>query len=195
MRCFFNVCLARSAAFTRWLWGSTNCHLHCFVFWKAFSGRAAWLSVTFNFGLCPCASILSNMFFELSPQLSHLLGHLLLLLLQLDQTSNTSRQKNNLPANQKGYNTFETTVEKLSTRRIQICQVYFCKIYFWPPFKIMSKQKYTRQIWVRLVEYSSFKVSDPSQVPLIDGKLYFSHLRKSSWFACTRKYRVRVYQQ
>ena len=52
------------------------------------------------------------------------------LYIQLDWTSNTSRQKNNLPANQKGYDTFETTVGKLSARRIQICCVYFCKIHF-----------------------------------------------------------------
>ena len=32
--------------------------------------------------------------------------------------------KNNLQANQKGYDTFETTVGKLSARRIQICRVY-----------------------------------------------------------------------
>ena len=34
--------------------------------------------------------------------------------------------KNNSPANQKGYDTFETTVGKLSARRIQICFDYFC---------------------------------------------------------------------
>ena len=52
------------------------------------------------------------------------------LYLQLNWTSITSRQKNNLPANQKGYDTFETTtVGKLSARRIQICFEYFCKIY------------------------------------------------------------------
>ena len=45
---------------------------------------------------------------------------------QLDWTSNTSRQKNNLPTNQKGYGTCETTVEKLSARKIQICGDYFC---------------------------------------------------------------------
>ena len=37
---------------------------------------------------------------------------------QLDWTSNTSRQKINLPANQKGYDKSETTDEKLSARRI-----------------------------------------------------------------------------
>ena len=46
--------------------------------------------------------------------------------LQLDWTSNTSRQKINLPTNQKGYDKSETTDEKLSARRIQICRVYFC---------------------------------------------------------------------
>ena len=33
--------------------------------------------------------------------------------------------KINLPANQKGYNTFETTAGKLSARRIQIFRIYF----------------------------------------------------------------------
>ena len=47
-------------------------------------------------------------------------------LLQLDWNSNTSRRKINLPANQKGYDTFETTVGKLSVRRIQIYPDYFC---------------------------------------------------------------------
>ena len=37
-----------------------------------------------------------------------------------------SRQKNNLPVTQKGYDTFETTVGKLSARRIQIFRDYFC---------------------------------------------------------------------
>ena len=32
----------------------------------------------------------------------------------------------NLPTNQKGYDTFETTVGKLSARRIQIYPGYFC---------------------------------------------------------------------
>ena len=38
----------------------------------------------------------------------------------------TSRQKINLPKNQKEYDTLETTVGKLSARRIQICFDYFC---------------------------------------------------------------------
>ena len=49
----------------------------------------------------------------------------------------------------------------------------------------MPKQKQTRQIWIRLVEYSSSKVSDPSEaevcvcvtglqrLPRIVGKLIF----------------------
>ena len=37
----------------------------------------------------------------------------------------------------------------------------------------MPKQKYTRQNWIRLVEYSSAEVSDPSEGPRIDGKLIF----------------------
>ena len=50
--------------------------------------------------------------------------------LQLDCLCNTSRQKINLPTNQRGYDTFETTVGKLSARRIQICEVYFSVIIF-----------------------------------------------------------------
>ena len=37
-----------------------------------------------------------------------------------------AHEKINLPANQKGYNTFEATVGKLSARRIQIYPDYFC---------------------------------------------------------------------
>ena len=40
--------------------------------------------------------------------------------------SATHRRIINLPTNQKGYDTFETTVGKLSTRRIQIYSDYFC---------------------------------------------------------------------
>ena len=35
----------------------------------------------------------------------------------------------------KGYNNFEATIGKLSVRRIKICLVYFCKIYFWSLFQ------------------------------------------------------------
>ena len=43
-------------------------------------------------------------------------------------------RKNNLLANQKGYDNPEATVGKLLAMRIQFCLVYFCKIYFWPLF-------------------------------------------------------------
>ena len=46
--------------------------------------------------------------------------------LQLDCFSWRRTRIINLPANQKGYDTFETTVGKLSTRRIQIYPDYFC---------------------------------------------------------------------
>ena len=36
MRWFLNDWITRSAAFTQLLWGSTNCHLHSFVFKKCF---------------------------------------------------------------------------------------------------------------------------------------------------------------
>ena len=38
--------------------------------------------------------------------------------------------KNDLPTNQKGYNTFETTVGKLLAKKIQIFLNYLCKIHF-----------------------------------------------------------------
>ena len=37
----------------------------------------------------------------------------------------------------------------------------------------MVPTKGTRQIWIRLVEYCSSEVSDPSEVPWIVGKLIF----------------------
>ena len=40
-------------------------------------------------------------------------------------------------------------------------------------FKIMPKQKSTGQNRIRPVEYPSFEVSDPSEVPRINGKLIF----------------------
>ena len=56
--------------------------------------------------------------------------------MQLDWTFITSQQKINLPANQKGYDTFETTVGKPSVRRIQICFDYFL---FRPYFEIYNE--------------------------------------------------------
>ena len=38
----------------------------------------------------------------------------------------------------------------------------------------MSKQKWTKQKWIRLVEYSFAEVSDPFEVPQFDCKLVFS---------------------
>ena len=37
----------------------------------------------------------------------------------------------------------------------------------------MITEKYTQQIWIRLVKYSSSKVSGPSEVPQFVGKLTF----------------------
>ena len=101
------------------------------------------------------------------------LDYLLPVRLQLDWTSITSRQKINLPANQKGYDTVETTVGKLSARRIQICVGYFCLgIILKVVLNNFQNIAYT-QIWIRLVGYSSFEVLDPSEVPRIDSKLIF----------------------
>ena len=45
---------------------------------------------------------------------------------QLDCLSATRTRIINLPTNQKGYDTFETTVGKVSARRIRFCPVHFC---------------------------------------------------------------------
>ena len=79
--------------------------------------------------------------------------------------------------NRKGYGNSETTVGKLLTRRSQIFQVFLCDhiltSYFLKQVKTWPKQKYTRQIWIRLVEYSPAEVSDPSEGPRFVRKLIF----------------------
>ena len=62
--------------------------------------------------------------------------------------------------------------ENPDLRGIIFCD-HFLTSYFFKQVKISSQQKYTTQILIRLVEYSSFGVSDPSEVPRIDGKLFF----------------------
>ena len=85
--------------------------------------------------------------------------------------------KNIFSANQRSYDKSETTDEKLSARRIQIYWVFF-SYHFWPHFlkqvKAWPQQKYNQQIWIRFIEYSSSKVSDPSEVPRFVFKLFFS---------------------
>ena len=74
-----------------------------------FEGTASQLAMHFGTGLGP-----SPRWHQRRCQLSRL-------------SSLRSRwQKINLPTNQKGYDTFETSVGKLSRRRIQICFDYFC---------------------------------------------------------------------
>ena len=50
----------------------------------------------------------------------------------------------------------------------------FLTSYFLKQVKTWCQQKYTQQIWIRLVEYSSSKVSGPSKVPRFVSKLIFS---------------------
>ena len=52
-------------------------------------------------------------------------------IVQLDCRSARRTRKTNLPMNQRGYDNSTTTVGMLSTRRIQICCDYFCKVNFW----------------------------------------------------------------
>ena len=49
--------------------------------------------------------------------------------LEVDWTPNMSQQRINLPVNQKGWDNSETTIGKLSVRKIQIYRVFFGKIY------------------------------------------------------------------
>ena len=71
------------------------------------------------------------------------------------------------------YDKSKTTNEKLSMKRIEICLIQFCVIHVDPPFKInfqiMSEHHCTKQNWIRLVELFYVEVSDPSEVPRIDG--------------------------
>ena len=61
-------------------------------------------------------------------------------LLQLDWMSKTSRQKNNLPTNQKGDDNSKTTVGRLLARRIQIyCVDFLSKQYFESYIEKLSK--------------------------------------------------------
>ena len=48
----------------------------------------------------------------------------------------------------------------------------FVDLLFLKQVKIWSQQKGTRQIWIRLIKYSSFEVSDPSEVPWINGNFF-----------------------
>ena len=77
----------------------------------------------------------------------------------------------------KGCDDFETTVEKLLARRIQIFWVQFCVIHFDLFFKITlqitPEQKCTQQNQIRLVEYSCTKVSGPSEMHRFVRELIF----------------------
>ena len=84
---------------------------------------------------------------------------------------------NQLPTNKKGYDNSETTFGKLSARRIQIYCDRFCLGIILKDilnnFQNIAQTKKPRQIWIRLVKYSSSKVSDPSEVPRILAKWFF----------------------
>ena len=46
-------------------------------------------------------------------------------------------------------------------------------LFFQNNFQNNARKRYTRQIQVRLVEYSCAEVSESSEVPWFDGKLFF----------------------
>ena len=51
---------------------------------------------------------------------------------QLDWAPSKHTRKINFPTNRKGYYKSETTIEKFSTRKTQIFQIYFAVIFYWP---------------------------------------------------------------
>ncbi len=60
MKCALKVCIAHLAALTRWLFGSMSMRSQLFWVRKFLITRLAWLSMTFNFILCPFDSRSSN---------------------------------------------------------------------------------------------------------------------------------------
>ena len=110
---------------------------------------------------------------------------------QLDWTSNTSRQKNNFPKNQKGYDKSETTVGKLLARRIQISRVYFSVVIFDLLFFKTSAN-------VAPTKIDAADLDSPCQILVCRGFRrfwaalalwefdFFNWLRKSSWSACAQ---------
>ena len=57
--------------------------------------------------------------------------------------------------------------------------------------KIWSQQKYIRKIWIRLAEYLSAEVSDPSEVPWMVGNFFLlvkevKLIRVSPMISCSR---------
>ena len=77
---------------------------------------------------------------------------------QLDCRSCGRTRIFNLASNQKGYDNSETTVGKFSARGIQIFWIYmflwsWLTSYFLKKVKTQPQQKYTWQIWIRVVEY------------------------------------------
>ena len=95
--------------------------------------------------------------------------------LQLDMTSKTSRQKL-ISQQTKGVTIRDHRWKALGKENSDLLGI-FCQIFLTSFFKItlkiLPKQKYTWEIKICLVEYSSFEVSDPSEVPRIVGQLFF----------------------
>ena len=105
---------------------------------------SAWYNTYVSFNLYRARSVFCL------HELSQILSYCSVRSVQLDCRSARRTQNINLPTNQKSYNNSETTVGKLSARRIQICQVHFSVIIFDLLFFKTSKkwpqQKLTQQI-------------------------------------------------
>ena len=84
--------------------------------------------------------------------------------LQLDCSPSRRTRNINFPTNRKGYDKSETTCEKHSARRIQICRVYFCVIdvdlFFKITFQIHKvRTRIDPAESTRLIKYSCAEVS------------------------------------
>ena len=87
--------------------------------------------------------------------------------LQLDLTFCADTQETNLPRDREGYDRFETTHEKLSTKRIHWGGVKFYIFFFGELFLKIDEndlKKIAMHSWMHLVESSNTEVSGASEV-------------------------------
>ena len=101
--------------------------------------------------------------------------------LQLDWPSETDTLKINLPRDWEGYDRFEYTDEKLSTRRIHWYGEPSSVFIFWRVNLKKSDEKHQTKLgsphhWINPVESSSIGVSGAPERPQSRGKLFFCAL-------------------
>ena len=67
----------------------------------------------------------------------------------------------------------ESSQQGESKCAVYIVVKFIFDLFFKITFKTTPEPKHTRQIWIWAVKYSSFEVSDPTEVSRIVGKLIF----------------------